>query len=164
MGRWRRLRTAIAGLVQDPYANPAPGSNIQPGDNIYTATLKNIPGNVSVGLAFGAALEVPANLATRSLKALLPNSSRRTRQVRAEQQVQEARQELVEAGIQQEKPDGSYEFTPETLTEDTTPNDIPGMLDDYEARRQEATTNVATAVMEPGGAVLPGSLPDRPCC
>ena len=103
---------------------------------------------------------MPANLATRSLKALLPNSSRRTRQVRAEQQVQEARQELVEAGIQQEKPDGSYEFTPETLTEDTTPNDIPGMLDDYEARRQEATTNVATAVMEPGGAVLPGSLPD----
>ena len=162
------IEGAYSGLTQDPYANQAPFSNIQPEDPPALAALKNIPGNIATDAVVGGTLEVGSRVVGKGLNALFPNLSRKTRQQRTAQEVQEARTELEQDGIQEKRPDGTYGFTEEAVTPDPEPNQgssVKEMLDDYEAQAAQAEEapaprEIPSSEMEVGGAVMEGDLPD----
>ena len=139
---------AYSGIVQDPLANESLGANLTPEDTVWSAMLKNIPGNVASDAVVGGSLELGA----RGITKLVPNLARRQRSVNAVKEVEEARNWTEENGIQEKTPDGKYEFTPDE------PED--NLLDQAEAAERTAATGVASEAMKPGGAVLEGQLPD----
>lgn len=152
----------ITSLMGDPYRNGSPADwfpdnplQVQPGDNIWQAAARTFPGNIAAGAVVGGTLELGVDLAARGIKSLLPNTSRRTREVKAQQEVQEARDWSEQNGLQAKNEDGTYEFTPQ---EDSAP--ARKTLDGIGAEYTEATTGIPTAPMEPGGAVLEGKLPE----
>ena len=84
------------------------------------------------------------------------------------QEVEEARTELEQDGIQEKRPDGTYGFTEEAVTPDPEPNQgtsVKDMLDDYEAKtapteEAPAPREIPSSEMEVGGSVMEGDLPD----
>ena len=149
---------AIAGLLQDPLANPSFVFQLDENDTVWSAAAKNLPGNAIGGLVLGGTLEGGSRLLGKGINALLPNLSRKTRKQRAAQEVSESRTWAEENGIQQETPDGKTEFVPEEPEAEAAP--AGNLLDRYDAQRTEKTTGVPTDPMVPGGAVTEGKLPD----
>ena len=102
---------AIAGLLQDPLANPSFVFQLDENDTVWSAAAKNLPGNAVGGLVLGGTLEGGTRLIGKGINSLLPNLSRKTRKQRAAQEVSEART-WAEEGTSRE-PDGKTEFVPE---------------------------------------------------
>jgi hypothetical protein len=157
----------ISSLLGDPYRNgsiadlfPDNPLQVQPGDNIWQAAARTLPGNIATGAVVGGGLELGVNLTTRGINRLLPNASRRTREVQAQREVQEARDWAEQNGLQAKNEDGTYEFAPDADQPGEPAQPARKTLDDVGASYTEATTGIPTAPMEPGGAVLEGKLPE----
>ena len=148
---------AIAGLLQDPLANPSFVFQLDENDTVWSAAAKNLPGNAVGGLVLGGTLEGGTRLIGKGINSLLPNLSRKTRKQRAAQEVSEARTWAEENGIQQETPDGKTEFVP---AEEPEAKPEGNLLDRYDAQRTEKVSGIPTDPMVPGGAVTEGKLPD----
>ena len=142
----------IAGLLQDPLANPGFVFQLDENDTVWSAALKNAPSNAIGGLVLGGAIEGTGRVIGAGINSVVPNLARRQRSVNAIKEVEEARNWTEENGIQEKTPDGKYEFTPDE------PED--NLLDQAEAAERTAATGVASEAMKPGGAVLEGQLPD----
>ena len=127
---------AIAGLLQDPLANPSFVFQLDENDTVWSAAAKNLPGNAVGGLVLGGTLEGGSRLLGKGINSLLPNLARKTRSRCCTRSYLEARTWAEENGIQQETPDGKTEFVPEEPE--------GNLLDRYDAQRTEKVSGIPT--------------------